>query len=221
MGSGTYYSYQTGGWDNPNTWTFDPSGTTWSPISIPSSNDKVFILAGRTVTLNSNIASTNLDITINASATIDLATYQFSSTLASFAGQGMLRLASVNFPTATTNTFVNAGGGTTEYYNSANFTLPATQATYNHLNINTPIGIVATQLSDITLNGDLYIKQGNYRINDNLATTKLNLTINGNTTVDANGLITVGQGSTNSTTNPYWYKWCKLLHPISYCNYER
>ena len=202
MGSGTYYSYQTGGWDDSHTWTFDPSGTTWSPITIPSSNDKVVILAGRTVTLNSNIASTNLDITINASATLDLATYQFSSTFASFAGQGMLRLASVNFPTATTNTFVNAGGGTTEYYNAANFTLPATQATYNHLNINTPIGIVATQLSNITLNGDLRVKQGTYRINDDVSTTKRILTINGNATVDANGLITVGQGPTNSTTNP-------------------
>ena len=94
------------------------------------------------------------------------------------------------------NSLVNAGGGSVEYYNPANFTLPSSQATYNNLIINAP-GEVATQLSNITLNGNLYIKNGTFRINDNAATAKLTLTINGNVTVDNGAVISVGNGVTN------------------------
>ena len=129
-----------------------------------------------------------------------MATYGFTAGLAELKGQGTLKLASTSFPTAVVNTFVNAGGGTTEYNNTANINLPVTQTTYNNLRINTP-GFTATQMNNLVLNGDLHVKQGTYRINDNTATRR-ELTINGDVTVDAGASLTVGTGVTNSTTDP-------------------
>ena len=196
-----YYSYQTGNWNDVSTWTHDPGGTTQTATDIPNSGDNVFILNNRTVTLAADVDTTNLDITIREGGIIDQSTYQFTAGLAALRGSGTLKLASVNFPSATVNNFVNAGGGTTEYYNVSDFTFSASQGTYNNLRINAP-GVIATQLSDITLNGYLHIQQGTYRINDNTTSARRQLTIYGDVTVESGASFTVGTGVTNSTTNP-------------------
>ncbi|SDB81321.1 beta strand repeat-containing protein [Williamwhitmania taraxaci] len=198
---GTYFSYQTGNWDVPTTWTSDPGGTTQVGSTIPGAGDAVVILTSRTVTLPSDIAVANLEVNINEGGILDMATYSFTSGLMTLNGSGTLRLASASFPTATTNTFVNSGGGTTEYYNATDFTLPAVQTTYNNLRIKAP-GVIATQMNDIILNGDLQVKQGTYRINDNTTAARRQLTINGNVTVDAGASMTVGTGVTNTVTSP-------------------
>lgn len=197
----TFFSYQSGNWNDPATWTSDPGGTTWNNIGTPTTDgDIVVILSGRTVTLTADVATTNLELNINGGGILDMSTFRFTNTLKEFDGQGTLKLASVNFPAATTNTFVNAGGGITEYYNSANFTLPAAQTTYNTLRINAP-GVTVTQLHNLTLNGDLHVMRGTYRINDNTAARR-ELTIYGSVTVENGASITVGNGVTNTTTNP-------------------
>ncbi|MGE0078449.1 MAG: beta strand repeat-containing protein, partial [Bacteroidales bacterium] len=198
----TYFSYQTGSWNNPSTWTSDPGGTTQVGTTVPGDGDVVVILSGRTVTLPADISTASLEVNINSGGTLNMSTYSFTSGLSALYGSGTLKLASTNFPTTLTNVFVNAGGGTVEYNNTSNFILPAAQATYNNLTVNTSVGVVCTQLSDLTLNGNLLVKQGTYRINDNTSTTKLNLTIGGNVTVNSGAYITVGQGATNTTTNP-------------------
>ena len=195
-GNGTYYSYKTGDWNTASTWTSDPSGTLQIGSTIPGYNDNVIILTGRTVSFPADIATKCLNVTINSGGTLDMSLYSFTFGLTSLSGQGTLRLASANFPTTVTNTFVNTNGGTTEYYNSGNFTLPITQATYNNLTINTPT-VIATQLSNLTLNGNLYVKSGTFRINDDVSVTKLNLTVNGNVNVDNGTAIAVGKGITN------------------------
>ena len=192
----TYYSYQTGDWNTPTTWTSDPSGTLQFGNTIPGDNDKVIILSGRTVSLPADIATLTLDIKIDAGGFLDQTIYRFINGIYALRGQGTIRLASANFPVSVIDPFVNAGGGTTEYNNTASFTLPAAQTTYNNLTINTT-GFIATQLSNITLNGDLYIKSGTFQINNNLSVVKLTLTINGNVTVDNGGFISVGNGPTN------------------------
>ncbi|HCT30353.1 MAG TPA: hypothetical protein DIW31_06390, partial [Bacteroidales bacterium] len=198
---GTYYSYQTGDWNTPTTWTSDPGGTTQVGSTVPGINDVVVILTGRTVSLPADIATSGLDVTINAGGYLNMSTYQFTSGLEALRGQGTLKLASINFPTVTTNTLVNTGGGTVEYNNATNFNLPVAQTTYNNLTINAP-GVVATQMNNLTLNGNLYVKQGTYRINDNTAARR-QLTINGDVIVDNGASLTVGDGVTNTTTNPY------------------
>jgi hypothetical protein len=201
MGYRTLYSYQNGNWDNPTTWTTDPSGTLQVGNTIPGTNDRVVILTGRTVTLTADVAVVGLDITIDDGGFLDMATYRFVNPPAALRGQGTLRLASVNFPAAVVNTFVNSGGGTTEYYNASDFNLPLAQTTYNNLSINAP-GVVATQLNNLTLNGNLWVKQGTYRINDNTAARR-QLIINGSVRVEAGASIGVGNGVTNTTTDPY------------------
>ena len=191
-----YYSYQTGDWNTPTTWTSDPSGTLQFGTTIPGDNDKVIILSGRTVSLPADIATLTLDIKIDAGGFLDQTIYRFINGIYALRGQGTIRLASANFPVSVIDPFVNAGGGTTEYNNTASFTLPAAQTTYNNLTINTT-GFIATQLSNITLNGDLYIKSGTFQINNNVSVVKLTLTINGNVTVDNGGFISVGNGPTN------------------------
>ncbi|MEA2106388.1 MAG: hypothetical protein U9P82_06665 [Bacteroidota bacterium] len=193
-----YYSYQTGDWDDPDTWTFDLGGTTLTPTDIPNKNDKVVILNDRTVTLTTDVDTAGLDITVKEGAVLDLASYTFTNGIATLQGQGTFKLASVNYPSVTSNLFVLAGGGTTEYYNAANFTLPPAQTEYNHLRINTPgPGFTATQLNNITLNGDLHVKQGTYQINDNSAACR-QLTIHGDVLVDNGASITTGTGNTVS-----------------------
>ncbi|MFO7657522.1 MAG: hypothetical protein R6W78_10675, partial [Bacteroidales bacterium] len=44
---GTFYSYQTGEWNTPGTWTTDPGGTTQVGNAIPEDNDVIVILNGR------------------------------------------------------------------------------------------------------------------------------------------------------------------------------
>jgi hypothetical protein len=197
---GTYYSYQTGSWNTPETWTSDPGGTTQVGTTIPGDNDVVVILDGRSVNLPGNIASAGLEVNINSGGIIDMATYSFTAGLAELNGQGTLKLASANFPIAAINTFVNVEGGTTEYYNATDFTLPVAQTTYNNLRINAP-GAVGTQLNNLTLNGNLHIKQGTFRINDNTANRR-QLTIYGDVTVDNGASLTIGTGVTNTVTSP-------------------
>lgn len=196
--SPVYYSYQTGSWNTANTWTTDPSGTTLVGSAVPSANDNVVILSNRTVTLPANVATDGLKVTINDGGILDLGGYQFTAAagLSSLGGQGTLRIASAYFPKVTTNSFVLAGGGTTEFYNATSFTLPS-QATYNHLRINAP-GWIATQMANITLNGDLLVKAGTFQINDNASNVKKQLTVMGDVIVESQGKIKVGQGATNS-----------------------
>ncbi|MFN8207170.1 MAG: hypothetical protein U0T82_07150 [Bacteroidales bacterium] len=197
MGYKTFYSYQTGDWNTPTTWTTDPSGTLQIGSTIPGYNDKVVILTGRTVSLSSDISTDNLDITINDGGILNLSTFRFVNPILALRGQGTLRLASANFPSTVTNTFVNTGGGTTEY--NAGVTLPVATTTYNNLTVNTAGTVI--QLNDITLNGKLYIQQGTYQLNDNNPALR-KLTVNGNFTVATGASFKVGTGVTNNTTDP-------------------
>ncbi|MBN1144557.1 MAG: hypothetical protein JXA72_09035, partial [Bacteroidales bacterium] len=198
----TFYSYQTGDWNTASTWTTDPSGTTLVGSAVPGDNDIAVILSGRTVSLSGNITSTDLKIDIKNGGFLNMSTYSFTAGLGELKGQGTLQLASTSFPVVTSNDFVETNGGTTEYINTASFTLPAAQTKYNHLVINTSTGIIATQLSNISLNGNLHVKTGTFRINNDASSTKLQLTVLGDVTVDASASLTVGQGSTNTTITP-------------------
>lgn len=194
----TLYSYQTGNWNAASTWTSDPSGTLQIGTTVPGNGDRVIILSDRTVSLTSDVNTTDLDLTIESGGILDQAGYRFTNTLGRLDGQGTLKLSSINFPVATLNDFIVSGGGTTEYYNTSDFTIPSSPSTYNNLTINCA-GRIATQLSNLTLFGNMYVKSGTFRINNNIATAKLNLTIDGNVTVDNGASLTVGNGVTNPT----------------------
>jgi len=193
-----YYSYQAGDWNTPGTWTSNPSGTIQIGATVPGDNDKVIILSGRTVSLPANISTLSLDITINDGGFLDQNIYGFTNGIYALRGGGTLKLSSASFPTPVIiNTFVTSEGGTTEY--DAGIIMPVTQTTYYHLTIKTTGTVI--QKNNITLNGNLYVKQGTFQINDATA-QRLKLIINGNVTVDNGAAITVGTGVTNTVTSP-------------------
>ncbi len=197
LGQTTLYSYQSGDWNNTNTWTTDPGGTTLVGSQVPGNGDIVVILTSRTVTLTSDVASTGLDITINSGGILEQGTFRFTNSLTALRGEGFLRLQSVNFPTATTNTFVAAGGGTTDYYG---FTGTIAQTQYNNLKIqktdNNATNYVVSLGADITINGDFDINraQGSGTITvaiGNNATAR-NISIAGDLTVSSGGILNIG-----------------------------
>lgn len=193
-----YYSYQSGDWNVPETWTSDPSGTLQIGSMIPGNNDIVIILGGRTVSLSANISTMSLDITINNGGFLDQNIYGFTNGIYSLRGSGTLKLSSASFPTPVIiNTFVASEGGTTEY--DAGITMPVTQSTYYHLTIKAAGTVI--QKNNITLNGNLDVKQGTFQIND-ATSQRLKLIINGNVTVDNGANIAVGTGVTNTVTSP-------------------
>ncbi len=189
-----YYSYQSGNWNNPNTWTYDPGGSTGPITTFPANSDKVVILTGRTVTLTADVTTTNHDITIQTGGFLDQSTFRFTTTLTALRGDGTLQLASANFPTVTNNTFVTTDGGNTEYRTVGAFDLPAAQTIYYHLTINNT-GETARQINNLVINGNLNVEKGTYQINNGTANRR-QLTIKGNVAVDAGASITVGNGNT-------------------------
>ena len=68
----SFYSYQSGNWNDYNTWTLDPSGTLFTNPSnlIPSSTDNVKINTGHNVLMTANAVTVNL---VNIEGTLDLA----------------------------------------------------------------------------------------------------------------------------------------------------
>jgi hypothetical protein len=198
-GQARLYSYQSGSWNNPEVWTTDPGGTTLAGSRVPANNDILVILPSRIVTLDADVTTTGLNITIGESGTLNAGPFRFTSGLEALAGQGIYRLSSASFPATATNTFITHGGGTVEYCNPSAFDLPL-QPEYNNLNINTS-GITATQLNDLTINGNLNVMSGGFRINDG-TNTRISLTVFGNVTVNAGCSLTVGSGNTTTTADP-------------------
>jgi fibronectin-binding autotransporter adhesin len=117
-----FYTYVNGGisgnWNDPNTWTTDPTGVTLVGSAVPASGDLVTILNGYTVTLTADVLETALRITIQNGGTLDLSTFTLGAPVATLSGAGTLRIKSGYFPTVTTNNFQNsfAAGATVEYY---------------------------------------------------------------------------------------------------------
>ncbi|MBK9477372.1 MAG: PKD domain-containing protein [Bacteroidetes bacterium] len=190
-----YYSYQSGLWNNLTTWTTDPSGTTLVGSAVPANTDNVTILDGKTVTLSANVTTIGNSINIKALGVLNISTFQITNTLTSLSGSGLLRIASSTFPTATTNTFVASGGGTTEYYNfgGAGTNLP-TQAIYNNLILSNSTVSNATlrfnnpsNPTNYTINGNLTISRSSSGtltlLFGNATTNVINASVGGNTTI--------------------------------------
>jgi len=188
----TLYSYQSGDWGTAANWTTDPSGTLSIAPAVPGAGDRVVILNGRTI--STAVARTVYSLQINEGGILDIAGIT-GHDFGSVSGKGLLRLSTATFPGGTFTSFVAAGGGTVEYYNTANFDF--SQFDYNNLILNfSNSGIRSTLLGDMTINGNLTITTGLLRINDNNANSRT-VNIFGNVIVSANGSISIGTGNVN------------------------
>jgi len=200
----TWYSYQSGNWSNPLTWTLD--GGVFPVIlnptnTIPIGSDNVVITSGRIVSMDIN----NTSITgITVIGTLDvLATTGHSFTTIS--GTGNIRIAGAtdNFPAGTATNFAdNAVGGTVEVNGTA-ISLNAAR-TFNNMIINmTGSTDVATLLQNITLNGNLTITNGLLRFSNNAAAVNRNFTVNGNVSISITGGIRTGTDNARHEFNLY------------------
>jgi hypothetical protein len=200
----TWYSYQSGNWTDPLTWTLDggvfplyvnPSN------EVPGISDNVIITSGRTVTANTNNLTTN---TAQVDGTLDLASTTGHNFL-TISGIGKIRLsgATDNFPSGDATLFADAlTGGTVELYGTG-MSL-STARTFNDLEVNmNTTATTAILLNTMTLNGDLEILNGILRFNDNSSTVSKTFTVAGDVTVESTGGIQVGTANARHEFNLY------------------
>lgn len=158
----TLYSYQSGDWADPNTWTIDPSGSTLLSPIVPSTGDQVIILPGRNVfTLTSRTIGS---LEIQGGAILDLGV-STGHNFGVVSGEGLLRISATAspavFPAGTFTSFVASTGGTVEYYNLPGTCILPAQNTYNHLLISnsTATAFTAQVNNGLTINGNLTLNR--------------------------------------------------------------
>ncbi|MEM9857097.1 MAG: T9SS type A sorting domain-containing protein [Bacteroidota bacterium] len=201
----TYYSFQSGNWEDPLTWTTDPSGALRVPGTgnLPTANDNVVILSGTTV----RMATDNNDgIQLTVNGRLDLENTSEHNYI-SIEGNGIISLEGAggvdNFPTGATAIFADSIVGGTVLIQAGNFDLNVDR-NYNNVIVDlaSPTNAV-TLLSNYTINGDLTIQTGIFQINDNTDTDNLNVSVFGDVQTDANGQISVGTGNARHEFNFY------------------
>lgn len=201
----TWYSYQTGNYSDFNTWTLDPSGTTFdNSLNIyPAIGDEIHILNGFTVTMDINAQSLSAT-TIDNGGILDVSTTT-SQNFGTITGAGLLKIKSAALPTGTYTDFVATTGGTIEFYDIGG-TLSTSQTTFNKLKMtnSTSTNITYVLISNLTVNGTFNLSttgSGNvtWQIND-ASNNQRTITLNGDLTVGSGGKITVGTGNQSSTT---------------------
>jgi len=201
----TWYSYQSGLWSDHEVWTLDGSA---SPLLVnpdsetPASADLVVITSGRTVTSDIN----NITIGgIEVIGTIDIANtsgHNFNTII----GNGRIRMAGSggidNFPSGEASGFVDVtDGGTLEIYGPTDIEFNQ-QRSFNDVLIDMSTGSdQLTLLNDFTVNGDLRLKVGTLRINDNTTTNSVNITVYGDYTIDPGAQQTVGTANARHEFN--------------------
>lgn len=204
----TYYSFKSGSWEDVTSWTFDPAGIdrtgTNIPDSKPAAGSRVEIKNPDVITVSESAANLT-SLVIHDGGVLDLGTVT-GHNLGTVNGKGTLKIASATFPGGTFNNFVSAGGGTIEYTNANDFTIPTNRVTYNNLVINIAQNRVATLSNtsgnnNITINGNFTVKQGTLQIGG--SNLKQTITVNGDMLVETAGSITTGQTNVNSGGNSY------------------
>lgn len=207
----TWYAYTSGNFSDPFSWTLDPDGTNFvnpsntGPFANPTS--RVVILNGRTITMDGNNQS-NSYLEVENGGILNLANSS-GHNFGEIRGQGIIRTQNPdNFPAFTIANDFQTNGTLEIVGNGGSLTAAASTGTFNNLriNLNTSTNNF-TMLRNLVLNGNLTIQRGTFRINDDVSTARLDLTIFGNVIVENQGRIRVGQGNTLANniggTQPY------------------
>ncbi|MEK6479894.1 hypothetical protein WJR50_20290 [Catalinimonas sp. 4WD22] len=206
----TWYVFQNGNWNDPNTWTTDASTAPLfkNPANqTPSTSDEVIIRSGRTVTVQ---ASTNNLIvnSIKVDGNLDLTTSS-GHDFKTINGKGEIRIAGNggilvdNFPAGEVTGNIGFAdvdnGGTVVIKAAADITLDQVR-TFKNMRIslvnNTSKAILG---ANISLNGDLEVRNGNLQFGDGTANART-FVVNGDVLVTDNGTDRIGSIST-STAN--------------------
>ncbi len=198
----TWYALASGDWDNWEYWTLDPSGSLPNnpKHETPGNSDKVVIQTGKTITLSSNNKTVS-QITVDG--ILDLGNSS-GHNFTIIKGNGRIKLKSDNFPAGDATDFVSKGQGQgTVVWQGSSYSLSSAHTFYNmEVELDNPSDVL-TLLSDYTINGHLYINKGIFQINNNSATTDLNLTVKGNLNIESEGQIATGSANARHQLNLY------------------
>jgi hypothetical protein len=201
-----FYSLKSGSWDDPTTWTLDPSGT--QPLnpngvtpttSLTAPFDEVVILSGRAVTVPTNVKQNKR---LSVIGTLDLGTTTGHS-FSTVQGTGRIRLAGDNFPAGDATDFISAGQGqgTVEYYGTTRSI--TTPRTFYSVEVNMAAGNMLSLVANYTINGNFTVSNGTFNINDNSSTTALAITVKGDVVVASTGKIATGTANARHQLNLY------------------
>ena len=188
----TFYSYKNGNWNDPATWTTDPSGSTYvNPGSnYPSALDKAVILNGRTVTVtNNNNSVTQLDI--REGAILDVAGTN-GQNFGTILGKGRLRSRSGDLPVGVYSLFTQSGAGTIELYGLITGSPNLSEATFNNLDINGNSNQTVEIAQATQINGNLTVRGGTLNVDTG---TAVDINVEGNITVASGCTFGVSTGT--------------------------
>lgn len=202
----TWYSYQTGNWSSPGSWTLDGAIV---PLFVnpgnetPSASDNAVITSGRTITLNVNNTSV---LSMEVAGTLDISNTS-GHNYTTISGTGRIKMAgaagSDNFPLGTTTAFADAATGGTVEITGVGIEINQTHL-WKDLVVNfNGSSNIATLMADVTLNGALTLQNGIVKFNDDASTSSKTLTVYGNTIVNSSGQFRVGQGNGRHKFNLY------------------
>lgn len=200
-----WYALKSGDWDDWESWTLDPSGNLpnnpnhETPSSAGNTADKVYITTGKTITIQpTNNNKINSEITVDGR--LDLTTTT-GHDFGFIRGSGRILMPLDNFPNGDASHFYTKGQGEgTAVYYGTGLTMSTNRTFFNvEVELDNPTDVF-TLTNNLSVHGKLTIEKGVVQINDNTDSRILELTVDGDVSVGANGQITVGSGNTNATT---------------------
>ena len=201
-----WYTLISGDWDNDEIWTLDPAGilpnnpSNLTPTTSPSAKyDNVHILSGKPVTVSSNNKN---NASIEVEGDLILGTTSGHS-FTSIRGSGRIIMEADNFPSGDATHFISKGMGEgTAVFEGNSYLISSEREFFNmEVNLDNTANTV-TLTNDLTINKDLSIQNGEFQINNN-STDVLNVFVDNNVTISANGKILVGSGDTYSAHSQY------------------
>jgi len=216
---GNIYSFQSGDWNDPLTWTTDPSGALQTPVGglLPTPNDNIIILLGDIVTMDSD-DNDGQNLRVNERLIIaNTSGHDFTN----IAGNGTISISGDasgddNFPNGSTGLFADSIlGGTVEIVGGS-INLNQDRA-YNDVRLNLAnASNVATLTGNYDIFGDLLIVRGELAINDNANTDALTINAFGDVQIDAAGSMSTSTANARHQFN--FYGDLSINGPLAFTN---
>ncbi|UII24945.1 G8 domain-containing protein [Fulvivirga maritima] len=199
----TWYSYASGNWNDPTTWTLDGAvvpDQVPAAGGVPSASDNVVITSGRMVTMDADAAAAG-SLEVTGELDIDNTSGHEFKTIA---GQGTVHIRGYNeggnivdnFPNGDVTLFADSlSGGTVRIYGAGvelnndrvfNDVIIDLNSSSDH----------AVLTSDYKINGDLLIQNGDFQVNNDSSPIARRVEVYHNLEVRNSGGISVGQGNT-------------------------
>lgn len=188
----SYYSRQSGDWDDPNTWS-NTSHTGSAGSTVPGSSSPVFIGDNDVVIGNIDDMRTG-ELNIDATGTLEIANGTTGHIFNEVKGQGVFRLISNTttapaYPTAVYNGvggIMTSSGGTIEFSGTGSYTIPSTYTSMHSLKIS------GSAASTKTMPNANFTLTGNYTVNGTNTSVLLSNGTSGNLSIS--GDFSVGSG---------------------------